>query len=178
MDVRVKRSFIEGGLNPAMMQGAIKQPNYFLDVYDIERPEVKSMISAMARNLARVKEAADKYHSKVVVVSIPYKVYASRRDLADSQRIGFNLLPEMTESDSPDRAIESACRSAGVEFLTVTNEFRTAANTSHLFYEMDGHLNSEGHRVFANLLTPLLARWWINAKTVERGASGNNNHGL
>jgi hypothetical protein len=166
VDVRVKQSFMDGELNPALMQGAIRQPNHFLDTYDIERSEVKSMISRMTRNLARIKEAADRYHSRVVVVSIPYKVYASRRDLESSQRLGLSLLPEMVESDSADRAIETACKGVGLEFLEVTNEFRKAANATHLFYEMDGHLNTEGHRVFAKLLTPILADWWTNAKTV------------
>ncbi len=101
----------------------------------------------------------------MVVVSVPYKVYASRRDVESGQRLGLNLLPEMAESNSADKAIETACQSAGVKFFQVTNDFRKAANTTPLFYEMDGHLNSAGHQVYANLLTPLLTQFLFEANT-------------
>jgi len=164
IDAGVKRSFVNGELNPALLLGAIKQPNYFLDTHNIDGPEVESLISAMARNLARIKETADRYGCQVVVVSVPYKVYASRRDLESSRRLGLNLIPEMAESDSADKAIENACRAAGVKFFGVTDEFRRAAGTTHLFYEMDGHFNAAGHQTFADLFAPLLARQWFEAK--------------
>ncbi len=165
VDARVRQSFMDGELNPALIQSVVKEPNYFLDTLDINKPEVKSLISVMSRHLARIKETADQYHCRVVVISAPYKVYASRRDVESSQRLGLNLLPEMAESDSADKAIEMACQSAGVNFIEVTNEFRQAANATPLYYEMDGHLNSTGHRVFAHLLTPQLAQLWFEAKT-------------
>ncbi len=164
IDAGVKRSFVNGELNPALVQGALRQPNYFLDTHDIDRPEVALLISAMARNLARIKETADRYGCEVVVVSVPYKVYASRRDLESSRRLGLNLTPEMAESDSADEAIERACRIAGVKFFGVTDEFRGAALTTRLFYEMDGHFNAAGHQVFAGLIAPLLARQWFGTK--------------
>lgn len=165
VDAPIRRAFVNGELNPALIQGAVKQPNFFLQTIDINNPEVKSLISTMARHLTLIKETADKYHCKVIVISIPYKVFASRRDVESSKRLGLNLLPEMAESDAADRAIEAACQKAGVKFHAVTNEFRQVANTTHLFYEMDGHLNPAGHQVFANLLAPLLGQALFEAKT-------------
>ncbi len=165
VDARVRQSFLNGELNPALIQIAVKQPDYFLKTFNINAPEVKSLISEMTRQLIRIKETADKHNSKVIVISVPYKVYASRRDIESSRRLGLNLLSEMAESDSADRAIEAACRDADIEFYEVTGEFRKAANATHLFYEMDGHLNTEGHRVFADLLTPLLERYYPETKT-------------
>ena len=40
--------------------------------------------------------------------------------------------------------------------MAETDGFRKAADTTHLFYEMDGHYNPKGHQVFADLLAPLL----------------------
>jgi hypothetical protein len=160
LDVRVKRAFLNGELNPSVIQRAMKLPRFFLDTFRDDQPEAKSAISAVAGRLAHIKEAVGRQGTEVIVVSVPHKVYASRRDLEDRRRLGYELIPEMAESDSPDRAIESACRIAGVKFISVTNEFRKAANAAHLFYEMDGHYNPKGHQVFADLLTPRLLRQW------------------
>lgn len=158
IDVRVKQAFANGELNPALIQSVIKRPRYFLDIYNNDKPEVRSLISAMAGSLAHVKATAEQYGCKVMVVSVPYKIYASRRDFESSQRLGLDLIPEMAESDSADEAIKSACQIAGVDFFSVMNEFRKAADNNRLFYEMDGHLNRAGHQVFADLLTARLAR--------------------
>lgn len=160
IDARVRQAFVNGELNPSLIQRTVKLPRYFLDTLDTDGPEVRSLISAMAGHLAHIRETAERYGCKVVAVSVPHKVYASRRDLENCQRLGYELTPEMSESDSPDRAIESACRVAGVTFISVTDDFRKAADTLHLFYEMDGHYNSKGQQVFADLLKPQLLRQW------------------
>lgn len=164
LDARVRRAFVNGELNPSLIQRTVKLPRYFLDTLDTDKPEVRSLISAMAGSLAHIRETAERYGCKVLVVSVPHKVYADRRDLESCQRLGYELTPEMAESDSPDGAIESACRVAGVPFISVTDDFRKAADTTHLFYEMDGHYNSKGHQVFADLLAPRLLRRWPEGK--------------
>ena len=160
LDAGVRQAFLNGELNPSLIQRTVSLPRYFLDTLDADKPEVRSMISSMAASLAHIRETADRYGCEVIVVSIPHKVYASRRDLESCRRLGYELSPEMAESDSPDRAIESACRIAGVKFISVTDEFRKAAGATQLFYEMDGHYNPKGHQVFADLFTPLLLRQW------------------
>lgn len=163
LDAHVKRAFLNGELNPSLIQTAMKLPRYFLDTFRADEPEVRSLISAVAGSLADIKKVAGRYGCEVIVVSVPVRVYASREDLESCRRLGFELTPEMAESDSPDRAIEGACRIAGVKFISVTDEFRQAANGAHLFYEMDGHFNRAGHRVFAELLTPRLLQQWPEA---------------
>lgn len=163
-DARVKQAFVNGELNPALIQSVIKQPRYFLDIYNNDQPEVQSLISAMAGSVARIKATAEQFGSEVIVVSVPYKVYASRRDFESGQRLGLDLIPEMTENDSADEAIKSACQIAGVKFFSVMSEFRKAAADKRLFFEMDGHFNQAGHRVFADLLTTQLVREQRGAK--------------
>ncbi len=163
LDARVKRAFLSGELNPSLIQTSMKLPRYFLDTFDADKPEVQSLTSAVAGSLADIKKAAGQYGCEVIVVSVPLKAYASHEDLESCRRLGFELTPDMADSDSPDRAIEGACRIAGVKFISVTGEFRKAANAAHLFYEMDGHFNPESHRVFAELLTPRLLEQWHGA---------------
>lgn len=158
LDAQVRKSFDEGQLNPALLQSAVKFPNFFLESFDNHKPEVRSLIEELARQLARIKEVARAHHAQVIVVSIPYKIYASPRDLESSRRLGFNLTPEMAVSTAADEAISAACEDAGLEFFEVTGEFRAKARGFDLFYELDGHFNSSGHTAFADLLTPVMER--------------------
>lgn len=156
LDAHVKNAFYNGELNPALLQGALKFPNFFLENLDNNKSEVRSLILEMARQLARIKEVANAHRSEVVVVSIPYKIYASPSDVESSQRLGFLLTPQMAASTSADEAIRAACLYAGLEFFEVTGGFRAKARESHLFFDLDGHFNSSGHGAFAELLTPIM----------------------
>ncbi|MBC7929601.1 MAG: hypothetical protein H7Z38_03440 [Rubrivivax sp.] len=156
LDAPVRNTFHNGDLNPALLQVSLKFPEFFLETFDNNKPEVRSLISEMARQLARVKEVANAHHSRVVVVSLPYKIYASPRDLESSRRLGLFLTPEMAASASADEAIKAACEHAGLEFFEVTGGFRAKARESGLFFDLDGHFNSSGHKAFADLMTPIM----------------------
>lgn len=60
-----------------------------------------------------------------------------------------------------------ACASSGLRVLDVTEAFRARADEAPLFFELDGHLNSRGHEIFAHLLTPLLERHLSEARKVS-----------
>jgi lysophospholipase L1-like esterase len=156
LDREVRRRFLEGELNPDLLQGALKRPDYFLETLDTSRPAVRAMISSMGQALASIREVAAGNHAEVVVVPIPYKVYASRRDLESSRRLGLDLSPEMVMSNTASEAVGAACASAGVRMFDLTEAFREQAAGAPLFFELDGHLNPHGHEVFARLLTPAL----------------------
>ncbi|HEX8351329.1 MAG TPA: hypothetical protein VF611_00280 [Pyrinomonadaceae bacterium] len=156
LDQEVRGRFLGGELNPDLLRGALMRPDYFLETLDTSRPAVRAMISSMGQALTDIKEVATRNHAEVVVVSIPYKVYASRRDLDSSRRLGLDLAPEMVTSNAAGEAIGAACASAGVRMFDLTEAFRARAVGAPLFFELDGHLNPRGHEVFARLLTPAL----------------------
>lgn len=168
LEPEVRERFLHGDLNPDLLQGALKRPDYFLETLDTSRPHVRSMIAAMARALLSIKEAAAGHGAEVVVISMPYKVYASRRDLESLRRLGLSLTPEMSTTSAASEAINAACASSGVRIFDVTEAFRARADESPLFFELDGHLNAKGHEIFARLLTPPLERYLSEARKVGR----------
>lgn len=163
LDSEVRESFQRGELNPALLQGALKRPDYFLETLDTGRPEVRGMIAAMAQALADIKQAAASSGAEVVVVSIPYKVYASSHDLESSRRLGLDLVPEMATSRAASEAIDAACAMSDVRVFDITEAFRARAHESSLFFELDGHLNAKGHETVARLLSPLLESYLSGA---------------
>jgi len=114
------------------------------------------MISTMGQSLTTVKEVAAGNRAEVLAVTIPYKVYASRRDLESGRRLGLSLVPGMVTSNAAGEAIGSACVSSGGRVFDLTGAFRAEAEEASLFFEPDGHLNQKEHEVFARLLTPAL----------------------
>lgn len=155
LDTEVKEYYLDGKLNPALL-GTLRRPDYFMETFDTDKPRVRAMISAMATSLASVKDAAARSGAEMLVVSIPYKVYASRRDLESSRRLGLTLVPEMATANSAGEAVALACKEAGVRYVDVTAAFRERANESSFFFELDGHFNPAGHEAFAGLLTTAL----------------------
>jgi hypothetical protein len=53
----------------------------------------------------------------------------------------------MLVSNAPDDVIKNSCLDANITFISVMDEFRK--NDSRLYFEFDGHFNSEGSKLFA-----------------------------
>jgi lysophospholipase L1-like esterase len=158
LDRQVKDAFLNGELNPALIYLSIAMPEYFLQTMDLNSSKLRPLISEMANQLARIKDAAIRNNAEVVVVSVPYGTYVSPNSFRSRQRLGFSVVSEMLTTSAADDAIRSACETAGVSFYDLTAEFRRASIESDLFFELDGHFNVAGHRHFAEGLMLLLEK--------------------
>jgi len=156
LDDEVKRLFFSGELNPAVIYIAITNPDYYLELEDMESEITNSRLQEMAKELGRIKKAADQYNSKVILVSIPHRIYVSESDFNTPRRFGFNLDPEMIATDSMDQALEMAGKMNGLEFYQFTGRFRIASQKSRLFFALDGHLNASGQGLLAELMAPVI----------------------
>jgi hypothetical protein len=156
LDPGVKDAFVHGGLNPALIESAIKHRESFFETFDVDNPHVAALIDAMSKQLERIKKISDGARAKMVVASVPFGIYVNDHVFATWRSYGFHVAPEMLLSDSADRAIRLACEKAGVGFFTATDAFRSQ-RIAHLFYTLDGHLNPAGHRLYAEQLSPALA---------------------
>jgi lysophospholipase L1-like esterase len=156
MDAEVRRAFEGGGLNPWVVHSAIKHPDYWMQTFDINQPEVQKLIDEMANQLRRIKKAADQYQAKVLVVSIPMGIYVNHEAFDREKHFGFLLDKAMLASDSQDRAIEMAAEKAGLPFFSKTDQFRKHEDAP-FFFKLDGHLDVAGHRFYADQLTPIIA---------------------
>ncbi len=152
LDYQIKEWFAAGELNPAVIYIAVSNPDYFLELEDLASAKTREHIAEMAKQLDRIKKVADQNGARVIVVSVPQRVYISPADFETPIRFGFNLDPKMLSSDAMDQAIKMAADQAGLEFWQVTPQFRSASKTSHLFFPLDGHFNPQGHALFAELL--------------------------
>lgn len=156
LDDSVKKAFFAGELNPSLVYLAVHSPDYFMETMSLNSPTTRGHITQVADELRRIRAVADQNNAKAIVVSMPYGIYVSKNSFASRQRLGFAASPQMLTSDQPDEAIKQAAQLAGLEFYEVTREFRDAAPDHELFFALDGHLNRDGHALFARAVTPFI----------------------
>lgn len=158
LEEKVKTAFIHGDLNAYMIDLALKNPKFYTFTLNLDDSWIQGCMDRMAGQLVRIKDVARRHGAKVVVLSIPPGMYVNENAVKNIHRVGYDISPDMITSDAPDRAIRTACEHAGLPFHEVTQAFKDKRNDPDLFYELDYHLNAKGHRMYADLITPEIAK--------------------
>lgn len=159
LDPQIKESFLNGDLNPSLINISVKYPSYYLDNLDLNKPKVQEFIGKMAEKLRYIKKVADKNQSQLLVVSVPHPAFTGREDLKNIQKLGYMVDEKMLTTDTMDEALKRACQKAQVGFYAVTPAFRAkSGQLSEFFFARDGHFNPKGHKLFAELLAPPLTQ--------------------
>jgi lysophospholipase L1-like esterase len=149
----LRKRYLDGDLNPYVVELAAREPNYFSWLLDESNPSVQKKVSAMAEQLSRIKEMAGVNDARVVAVSIPNWPYVTHS--ASARRLGFDLRQEMLRTTAPDDESRQACEASGIEQIAVTEEIRRrAAQSGRFYYPVDGHFTAEGQRAFAEAIAP------------------------
>ena len=127
-----------------------------LRLLELDTAPVQATIAAMGSHLSQLKGAAQAHGASVLAVSVPWRAYISEHDRAMPTRLGFRVLQDLQKTSAPDEVIRRACQIAAVPFAEVTNEFRDRGQGEKLYFDFDGHFNSFGHQLYAELLTQRL----------------------
>jgi len=152
----VRKAFHEGQLNPWLLGHTTGCPDYFMETLDADNLKMTTWL--LTRDFRRIRKTADRWNARTVVLSIPEGFYVNDEAFMNVKRIGFQVLPEMLTSNAPDEVVRRASAQAGVSFHAVTEEFRKHRNETGLFFEFDRHFTPAGNALYADLVTPLLAR--------------------
>ncbi len=158
LDQGVKDAFLNGQLNPALINLSTGRPDYFVSTMELDSPYTKRLILEMANQLTLIGNAARQNQAKVIVVSVPYGIYVSQSSFKTRQRLGFEVAPSMLTTKVGDEPIRRASEIAGLSFYEVTDEFREVSREQDLFFELDGHFNAAGHEHFATSLRPIVRK--------------------
>jgi lysophospholipase L1-like esterase len=150
LPAEIRAAYQGGMLNPGLLFMAMRHREFLIETCDLGGKGRRG-IDAAARELAKIRQSAERAHAELLVVAVPYRAYVSRRDQADMARLGFDIEDAMTTWSTPDEAIGEACRGAQVRFAALTGEFRERARANELYFARDGHFNEAGHAVFGEL---------------------------
>jgi hypothetical protein len=145
---KIRRMFFDGDLNPWEVYFALKYPDYVSFTLNPERPEVQKAVNAMAGHLGRIKIAAEAVGARTLVLSVPPAWYVSPAALASKRQVGYHLDNDAIRSNAPDDLIRSACRTAGVEFCSMTARFRGLGLGEKWYFDFDGMYNAKGYSIY------------------------------
>ena len=156
IDPEVRQRFEAGTLNPALIDLAVRLPDYFRMPLELESPETRRAVVALSSELRRIRAASDRARARALVVSVPLGAYVSPRSLASYRRTGFSVDTGMLRTSGMDDAAREAAAGAGLPFHEVTARFREAADTPPRYFELDGHFNPAGGELFAGAVEPIV----------------------
>jgi hypothetical protein len=151
-----KERFVSGTLNVPIIIASINNPNLFVET--VKSAEIiNNGVAGMQDLFTNVKALSDANGARTVVVSMPYGAYLGGEASENLKRLGFNI-PVILEKDrSTENRIRLAADNAGLEFISVLDEFHFT-NTNDLFIPYDGHYNASGAKFFARSLGNKLLR--------------------
>jgi hypothetical protein len=151
-----KERFVSGTFNVSMITASINNPNRFVET--VKSAEIiNNGVTGMQDLFTNVKALSDANGARTFVVSMPYGAYLGGEASENLKRLGFNI-PVILEKDrSTENRIRLAADNAGLEFISVLDEFHFT-NTNDLFIPFDGHYNASGSKFFAHSLANKLLR--------------------
>jgi GDSL-like Lipase/Acylhydrolase family len=149
LDPGLREAFRQGQLNPPVLAQSFRAPGYFMRTM-LPGPERQTLVENMSACLQKIRRLEEQVGGQVMVVAVPFGAYVSRRNFEVRRRLGFQLDESVLVSREMDEAIRLAAAAAGLQFVTVTEQFRAAPPAPPLFYQFDGHLTAGGHRLFAD----------------------------
>lgn len=85
----------------------------------------------------------------VVVLPTIYQVY---RDVWDQYVTTFKIDPRLYDPDKPQRLLREFCERYQIECVDVLPRMKLVGREQQLFYQIDSHMNPQGHRVVADTL--------------------------
>lgn len=153
---RARVLFSTGSLNPALINLAVKQPSYMADILK-EDSENGKRLACLRDTFLRVRAVANRNHARVLVISIPSGFFTSRNQLETRAALGFDVADEFLTTRRVDDIVAGAAKSAGLAFVTFTDQFRQESLRQHLFLEWDGHYSRAGNKLISQLIAAHLA---------------------
>lgn len=157
LEPKVKEAFLSGGLNPYMIDLALKNKHFYNITLNPGDPWLQTCIDRLADHLGRIRRVAEAYGSRVLVVAVPDGPYVNQPAWDNLHRVGYELDPGMIDSNAPDEAVRLAAEKAGLPYETVSQVFKERRSEPDLFFELDGHMTAKGHALYGEAVAPVIA---------------------
>ena len=164
----VREAFLNGDLNPYLVDLALQVPDFYTLAIDPEDSWTQVSIERTAGYFSRIKSIAEQYGGHMIVVSIPEGPYVNAHALRNMTRVGYEMPEWLLTTDGADDALARASELVAAPFFEVTRAFRAHKDDPELYFELDGHPTPKGNRLFADAFKPMLKEVIGNAAPRRR----------
>ncbi len=152
----VREAFLNGDLNPYLVDLALQVPDFYTMAIDPEDPWTQVSIERTAGFFSRIKYVAEQYGGRMIVVSVPEGPYVNAHAMRNMARVGYEMPKWLLDTDGADEVLAEASNLAESPFYSVTPVFREHEDDPELYFELDGHPTPKGNRLFADAFKPML----------------------
>mgnify|MGYP000033724262 CR=1 FL=1 len=156
LEEKVRNAFLEGVLNPYMVELALQDPDAYTKAIDPDDPWTQVCIERTAARFMRIRRVAEQYGCEAVVVCIPEGPYVNKPALSNMTRVGYNMPEWLLTTNGMDESIRLACKRAAIPFYEVTHLFREHQDDPDLYFELDGHPTPKGNHLFVEAFLPVI----------------------
>lgn len=159
LDDEIRNAFLDGLINPFLISVAIKSPEVtIIPLEDSTSPTIAPCIEKLTQILSEINSISKKAGAKTVVVSIPQGFYVNQYAWENMKRLQFEVCPEMLTSENIDKHFILSAEKASLPCFILTPEFREQKDNPNLFFPIDGHPTSEGHKLIAYIISEKLKK--------------------
>jgi len=163
LPVEVLGAYFRGELNPWSVSIAMSSPRYFwpaaFDSPDgIDSVQCREAIDGMASHFKRIDRLARREGGHAVALVTPHGPYVNAEARRNLGRMGYDVPDAAFHNTLPERVVMRACDRAGVPcYVDGVQGFRDRQDEPGLYFSTDVHFTVAGNRLFADLVTPILA---------------------
>ncbi len=163
LDEEIRTAFLNGLINPFLISIAVRSPEVtVIPLKDSSSPEIVPCIENLTRILDDINEMGRKAGARTVVVSIPQGFYVNRYAWENMKRLQFEVTSEMLTTENVDKHFVLSAERAFLPCIVLTEEFREQKENSNLFFPIDGHPTTEGHKLIADTLSKKIQKYIKN----------------
>jgi len=148
-------------INPWLLALAMRAPRYLLDniLMDSECNAVAWRMTAAY--LADIFAIARGVGAEVRLVAIPSTVQIDRSHFDVYRRLTLQVDDRLLESTRPQRLLAALCARHDVPFLDLLPYFENHPDPASLYWRMDPHFSSAGHRFAFEILREEILDPWV-----------------
>lgn len=163
IDPTIRKAAEQGLISPSIINRSIRHHDMYMQLDDSSSDPFHLGIKQITSDFERIKDIADEYGTEVLVISVPSQLYTTQKAIDFAvNKLGMDMPTNILENNTSNTAFALASQQAGLEFFDNTKPFILAADTSDLYYKIDGHFNVGGNMLFStyvsNILEQKLAR--------------------
>lgn len=149
----VKQYFMNGELNPWIMDMNMRYPNWTDSLYHVDQSE---LIAALSNKIDSIQYIARLYDAQVLFQQIPFRGLISEWDRRHLASAGLDFDQIKAEEFQAD--VDLSLSNKNISIVT-HNHCMTEMGDSlneKLYLDLDGHLNEMGNRVLLDCMYPFL----------------------
>lgn len=155
LDESVQNHFIEGQIEPSLLNYYINYPDRVLIFNNPENDKTKFAIEGMNADFNDMKNICDENDSKLIFINIPISHFTGHEVIRNPSDV---LNDYFLNNNNIDSIYRNIAESNNIAYVELTEHFKSLPNKFDYHFMYDGHANINGNTEIANYILGYLIK--------------------